>query len=446
MGKNENYKFILIIALAAVVGVFIGIVGSVFHMSIDFIVHSKTQWIKDWWMYDTSYMWIPYVVTSTIMIYIAIHSVRRFAPEAGGSGVQEIEGILEDKRKMRSIRVLFIKFFGGILSLGGGMVMGREGPTIQMGGALGHLVAKYTKLDNNDVKILISAGAGAGLAVAFNAPIAGMFFVLEEMRKQFRYTNASVHAVVVASLVSVIVLHMILGDYISIPVHYLPSPTTGELWIFVILGVLYGFFGYVFNILLIKFADLFIAIKGASFHIASIFIGAFVGFLLWIWPDSVGEGFGVIHQMLHGNFSLYIILLLLCARFFMTMLSYGTSAPGGIFAPMLALGTLFGLGFGIIINLMIPHYPVDSYIFAIVGMSALFSATVRAPLTGIMLILELTHSYTLVLPLIITSILASIVASMLGVRPIYTVLLERTMKIAKFGKIEPGEPDVNKYS
>jgi len=106
----------------------------------------------------------------------------------------------------------------------------------------------------------------------------------------------------------------------------------------------------------------------------------------------------------------------------MTMLS-----PGGIFAPMLALGTLFGLGFGIIINLMIPHYPVDSYIFAIVGMSALFSATVRAPLTGIMLILELTHSYTLVLPLIITSILASIVASMLGVRPIYTVLLERTI-------------------
>jgi len=206
--QNKILKFTVMMFLAAVVGVSIGVVGSLFHMAIDFVIHSKAHWIHEWWKFQ-GYVWVPYVVSSMIMVYFAIILVRKFGPEAGGSGVQEIEGILADKREMRAVRVLVIKFFGGISGLGGGMVMGREGPTIQMGGALGNIAATIASLSKEDAKILIAAGAGAGLAVAFNAPVAGMLFVFEEMRRQFKFTFISVPSVVVSSIVGIYVLYFL---------------------------------------------------------------------------------------------------------------------------------------------------------------------------------------------------------------------------------------------
>jgi len=131
-----------------------------------------------------------------------------------------------------------------------------------------------------------------------------------------------------------------------------------------------------------------------------------------------------------------LVLALFVARFFMTLSSYGTSAPGGIFAPMLALGTLFGIGFGIVANYLLPWYDINPYVFALVGMSSLFAATVGAPFTGIMLILEMTGRYNLASAVLIGSLVAFGASKMLGVTPIYTLLLNRTLRIAKFGVIE----------
>lgn len=432
---NKTNKLPVMLALAALVGVLIGCVGSWFHMGIDFIIHSRPHWIAKWWMFP-NYTWVPYMVSSTIMVYTAIIIVRKFAPEAGGSGVQEIEGILEDKREMHALRVLVIKFFGGISGLGGGMVMGREGPTIQMGGALGNLVSTITSLNKEDAKILIAAGAGAGLAVAFNAPVAGMLFVFEEMHRQFKYSYISVPSVIIASLVSVLVMYLFIGDRHFIVVSMLSSPKIYQLWIFIIFGALFGLVGWLFNTLIVKFADEFSTYNGITFHGASLLTGALIGFLLYRWPDTVGDGFGVIHILLHSHFSLEIIAALFVARFFMTLSSYGTSAPGGIFAPMLALGTLFGIGFGIAVNHLLPWYDINPYVFAIVGMSSLFAATVGAPFTGIMLILEMTGLYNLAASVAIGSLAAFIMSKTLGVTPIYTLLLQRTLRIAKFGVIE----------
>ena len=432
MTKNENYNFIIILFLSSIVGLFVGIVGSLFQMGINAIISYKSNLISSWSFFD-DYLWIPYIFSSTIMVSLSIYIVRKYAPEAAGSGIQEIEGVLEEKREMRSIRVILVKFFGGIFSLGAGMVMGREGPTIQIGGALGHIVSLFTKLEKEEIKILIAAGAGAGLAVAFNAPLAGILFVLEEMRTQLRYSYLLFLSVISSVVVSVIVLHVMMGNFAYVSMDTLPVLETKELWIFLIFGAIFGIFGLLFNTLLVKFADIFASFHGWKLHVLTLSIGALIGLLVWSWPQSVGDGFNVISSSFSRELSLGSLFLLIIVRFIMTLISYGTSAPGGIFAPMLAIGTLFGLWFGIVINDIFPQYTISPEVFAVVGMSALFSATVRAPLTGIILAVELTQNYNLILPLIITSLIATIVVRILGGRPIYTILLERTLNISKFG-------------
>lgn len=432
MTKNENYTFIIMLFLSSIVGLFVGVVGSLFQMGINAIISFKSNLIFSWWFFD-DYLWIPYMFSSAIMVFLSIYIVRKYAPEAAGSGIQEIEGILEDKREMHSFRVILVKFFGGIFSLGAGMVMGREGPTVQIGGALGHIVSSFIELKKGKIKILIAAGAGAGLAVTFNAPLAGILFVLEEMRSQLQYSYLSFLSVISSVVAGVIVLHVMLGNFVYISMDILPVLQTKELWIFLIFGAVFGILGLLFNTLLVKFADIFASFYGWKLNVFTLSIGAIVGLFVWSWPQSVGDGFNVILSSFNSGFALGSLFVLIIVRFIMTFISYGTGAPGGIFAPMLAIGTLFGLWFGDVINDIFPQYTISPEVFAVVGMSALFSATVRAPLTGIMLVVELTQNYNLILPLIITSLIATIVVRVLGGRPIYTVLLERTLNISKFG-------------
>ncbi len=429
---DEKYKFIVMITLSILVGAAVGFIGSLFHLSIDWISSSRNDFLEYFSVFG-KYRWIPYVVTSTVMIFVAVHLVRKIAPEACGSGIQEIEGILEDKREINAIRVLFVKFFGGMMSLGSGMAMGREGPTVQIGGTIGQLLSEFLHLKKDDIKILIAAGAGAGLATTFNAPLAGILFVFEEMRKQFKYCYTSVQSVVTACVVSTMVLYVMMGNYIDLPVKTVLTPNVYDMWIFVVFGALFGIIGYIFNILLIKFTTAFSSLDSIKFNISTLIIGVSIGFLLYKYPYTVGEGYNTIHLSLSSNLSITLLLSLFLIRFFITMVSYGTGAPGGIFAPMLALGILFGIAFGKVVMILLPNFPIDPTVFAIVGMSALFSATVRAPLTGIVLVAELTMSFNLLLPFLITSLAATITVSAMGGRPIYTILLERELQVSKFG-------------
>ncbi len=411
---------------AAVVGSIVGLVGAVFQLTLMAIAGWRDEMLAGFGP-ESLLRWIVPVGFSAVCVYVAFVLVRRIAPETGGSGVQEIEGALDDLRPLRWHRVLPVKFFGGILALSGGLVLGREGPTIQMGGNLGKMIADLFKLSRDDVHTLVAAGAGAGLSAAFNAPLAGILFVIEEMRPQFKYNFLSVHSVLIASAMSDIVLRMLMGQAPDITMASVPTPPLESLWIFPLLGVVFGVVGVVFNLVLVRTLDFFADMKGRSFALTGLYVGGAIGLLGTISPDMVGGGYSVIPRALDESIPATMLLVVFFARFGTTMVSYGSGAPGGIFAPMLALATVFGMWSGHFAHAWFPELVSHPHVLAVAGMGALFSATVRAPLTGIALTIEMTANYTLILPLIITCMVAAIVAQGLGGRPIYSVLLRRTL-------------------
>lgn len=425
---------------ALVVGCLTGLLGAVFQIILTTIATWKASLLI--WAQNYEFLsWGLPIFLSAVMVYVALLMVRRIAPETGGSGIQEIEGALDDERPLRWKRVIPIKFLSGIFALGAGMVLGREGPTIQMGGNIGKMIADLFNVSKDDLHTLVAAGAGAGLAAAFNAPLAGILFVIEEMRPQFKFTFLSFQSVLIACAVSDIVLRSLMGQGPDIVMSQFPSPQLSYLWVFLVFGSIFGIFGYLFNHLLIVSLNFFAGLRGWLYIFTGLIVGGIIGILVWLFPDTVGGGYDVIPKAFHNTFVPMTLLILFVARFGTTAFSYGSGAPGGIFAPMLALGTLFGLWFGHFTHELFPAHILHPGIFAVAGMAALFSATVRAPLTGIVLTVEMTLNYSQILPLILTCMSATIVAQGLGGKPIYTVLLHRTLTLArsKTKEVKEGE-------
>lgn len=412
---------------ALAVGILAGLVGGVFQIGLISTGHWR-EGLIDRAQSLPLVSWLLPTLFSAVVVYGAFLFVRRLAPEAGGSGVQEIEGSLDDLRPLRWRRVLPAKFFGGLCSLTGGLVLGREGPTIQMGGNIGSMIGEWLCLSKDERHTLVAAGAAAGLSAAFNAPLAGILFVVEEMRPQFKYNFLSIHSVLIAAAISDIVVRFLMGQAPDIPMAGVPPPALDSLWLFPILGAFFGIFGVIFNRLLVATLDFFSDLKGWAYATTGLYVGGAIGLLGTFFPYTVGGGYDVIPRSLEGSLAPTTLIVLFAARFGTTMVSYGCGAPGGIFAPMLALATLFGMWSGHFAHQWFPHLIAHPQIFAVAAMGALFSATVRAPLTGIALTIEMTNNYTLILPLILTCMVAAIVAQALGGRPIYTILLTRTLE------------------
>jgi CIC family chloride channel protein len=372
--------------------------------------------------------WLFPVASGALLVGGAVWLVRRFAPEASGSGVQEIEGSLDGSLPpIRWRRVLPVKFIGGASALGAGMLLGREGPTIQIGGALGRMFGDLSRRSAENVHVLVAAGAGAGLAAAFNAPLAGLLLVIEEMRPEFRYSVISVQCVFAACIASDIVLRLILGSGDVIPMAALPTLATTHMWPFLVLGVIFGLFGVAFNATLLFMVDLLNRIPVGQRWLAGAAIGALIGLLTIVNADLVGGGYLTIANALGGHIVTDALILFCLARFALTILCYASGAPGGIFAPMLALGTLLGMWVGDLGQAFFPQ-DISIPVFVVAGMGALFSATVRAPITGIILVIELTGNFGQFLPIMITCLVATIMAQWLGGRPIYTDLLKRSLE------------------
>ncbi|MGD9722861.1 MAG: H(+)/Cl(-) exchange transporter ClcA [Pirellulales bacterium] len=412
---------------AAATGCLAGLIAAAFQTCVSLLTTWREN-LADHFPAGGVLWWLVPVSFSAVSVALAVGLVRWLAPEAGGSGVQEIEGALDGLRPLRWQRVLPVKFFGGLLSLGSGLVLGREGPTIQMGGNVGRMLADLFRLGPDDGHTLVAAGAGAGLSAAFNAPLAGILFVIEEMRPQFKYSFLSVHSVLIATATADIVVRVLLGQDADIRMVQLPAPPLASLWLFALLGVPFGVFGVVFNHLLLFMLDFFGKLSGGSHRASGLLLGAVVGALALVAPDAVGGGYHLIPRALEDSLPAATLLLLFVARFGTTAFSYGSGAPGGIFTPMLALATLFGMWSGHFAHEWFPAWVVHPQVFAVAGMGALFSATVRAPLTGVALSIEMTDNYTMILPLILTCMVAAIVAQALGGRPIYSLLLARTLK------------------
>ena len=417
-----------IIFLALLIGLIAGAAGSIFRLTlahIDVFRHKIYEGAGKGG-YES---WILPLLLGVVGIGVSLYLVKRFAPETSGSGVQEIEGALDEIRPLLWKRVLPVKFIASLFSLGSGLLLGREGPTIQMGANLGKMIKDIFRQPDKENNPLVSAGAAAGLASAFNAPFAGIIFVIEEMHGHFRYTFISVSAIMIASGTADFVVRLMIGVDPVIKMMVFPNPPLAGIWLFIALGILFSLVGYVFNKLLIFALDLFSDLPKIAFILSIVIAGLIIAIVGIFNPKMIGGGYATIRLVLDHSFTLQFLLILFTGRLLLSVFSYGTGVPGGIFAPLLALGVIVGMLFGQGMQSYFPELIAYPGVFAVAGMAGIFSATVRAPLTGLVLSVEMTSNFELILPLILTTVTASLITALLGNQPIYTTLLERTKRI-----------------
>ncbi len=411
---------------AALAGALTGLIGGLFRLLVGRIEQYRASLIESLNHTPVNSALLS-IVLSAVMVYLGFWLMRRFAPDTGGSGIPQIEGALDGLLPFQWQRVLPVKFFAGLLVLGSGMVMGREGPTIQMGGSIGQMVGKGSRLSAEQISVLVAAGAGAGLTAAFNAPLAGITFVFEEMRPKFKNLLSASQVVTIACIMATIVLQGLMGSEPTLGLRVYDSPPLRSLWILAILGIFLGAIGYAFNLLLVSSLNFFAHLRGRSYRLVGLLVGGFVGLMAWLYAPITGGGEQTIIWSLDNRESEFILLLGFVLRFGMTLLCYGSGAPGGIFAPMLSIATIFSQAVARQTEQWFPTLLSEPGILAIAGMGAIVAATVRAPLTAIILTIEMTGNYNLILPLLITCLTATMMAQSLGGRPIYTVLLERML-------------------
>lgn len=356
---------------------------------------------------------------------LSVWLVRSVAPEASGSGIPHLKAVLHHLRGMHWRRILPVKFAGGALAISGGLALGREGPTVQMGGAVGQMVSQLLGSTPRERQTLIAAGAGAGIAGAFNAPLAGLVFVLEEVQRDFAPTVFT--AAFVASVTADVVTRGLTGQLPAFHVEMLDTPSLTALPVSVVLGGIAGLLGVLFNRTLLGTLNLFQRLRRWRPWVLGAVVGGAVGLVGWFAPDTLGGGHHLAEAAMTGHTSLAALPALFGLRFVLTMGSYGTGAPGGIFAPLLVLGAQLGLATGLVTQRLFPWMVEHPQVFAVVGMGALFTAIVRAPLTGIVLMIEMTGNYALILPLLAACMTAYGVADLLRDLPVYEALLERDL-------------------
>ena len=424
---SKNFKLIF---LALIVGLLAGLVGSVFRLTLSYIEGFRDNLFAS--AGDSGIMsWVWPILFGIIGVTVALFLVKKNAPEASGSGVQEIEGALDGLRPLRWKRVIPIKFIASLFSLGSGLLLGREGPTIQLGANIGKMVKDIFKQPDEKTNPLVSAGAAAGLASAFNAPFAGIIFVIEEMHGHFRYNFFSVAAIMVASGTADFVVRALIGADPVIQMTVFAGPQLSSIWLFIVLGGLFSLVGYLCNKLIIIVLDFFRKLSRIALIFSAVLAGVVIVVVGVFFPEMIGGGYNTISRVLDQSFTLYFLIILFVGRMILTIFSYGTGVPGGIFAPMLALGVVFGMLFGTVMEHFFPGLVPHPGIYAVAGMAGIFASTVRAPLTGLVLAVEMTSNYELILPLIITTVTASVVTAQLGNEPIYTTLLKRTLANSK---------------
>lgn len=248
-------------------------------------------------------------------------------------------------------------------------------------------------------------------------PLAGIFFVIEELRKQFHYNFISIKAVFIGVIMSTVVYRYFNPGLILIDLGMVGDVELNTLWLYLVLGMVIGVIGVIFNRLVLGVQDMFQRIHGGNttkWVLIGGLIGGACGVLALLQSSVVGGGFNMIPIATAGNYSLSMLLYLFLARLVISLLCFSSGAPGGIFAPILALGTLLGMSFGTFSAMWLPEYNLPMGVFALVGMGALLSATLRAPLTAIALVLEMTGNYQLILPMLVTSVGATLLANFLG--------------------------------
>lgn len=412
---------IALVSLSVIVGFGAGTVGALFQLAL-----AKAEVFRES-VVSASLGFVGLVVVvagSATAASLAAWLVRRFSPEASGSGIPHVEAVLERKLEPAALWLLPIKFVGGVLAIGSGFALGREGPSVQMGASVANGVSRLFRRSWEDRRALIAAGAGAGLSTAFNAPGAGAIFVLEELIGKF---EARIGIVALAASVSAIVVsRAILGSAPNFSVTGIVNGGVEMLPLFVLMGLLAGLLAVLYNRSLLGTLSLAERI-GGPIELRAAVIGVVIGVLAWTVPDLVGGGDAITQKALNGQLLLVALPGIILLRLALGSISYAAATPGGLFAPMLVLGALSGLGFGLVAKQWFPGLDVQPAAFAMVGMGAFFAGVTRAPLTGIVLVIEMTDTAGMLLPLLASCSASMLVTEMLRDPPVYESLKQRSL-------------------
>ncbi|MBI1351723.1 MAG: H(+)/Cl(-) exchange transporter ClcA [Actinomycetales bacterium] len=420
--RDGGLARLALVALAA--GAVAGLVGGAFRWCLQEVELFRTT-VLEWTQEAPAVRWLVPVLLAAIAVGLA-RLIVRFVPEASGSGIQRVEANARHEIGYAPFRIVPAKFVGGLLAIGAGLALGREGPTVQMGAIIGARAGRLAKVPDEDERTLSAALAGAGLAVAFSAPIGGAFFTFEEVTRAFR--TRLVITTLAASAAAMAVARLIVG---SDPVFSVPDISTPPMWTLLLfggLGVLVGFLGVAYNRLVMAMLDLFDRIRTPPPEIKAAIVGGLVGLLGVIDPRLVGGGDELNQSILVGQFTISALILILVVRWFLGPLSYSLGTPGGLFAPLLVVGASIGAIIAETLNLIAPSLELSPLAFAIVGMSTFFAAVVRAPVTGVVLVVEMTATTSLIVPMILAAAVAVVTTTMLHAQPVYDSLRERLLR------------------
>ena len=405
---------VVLIFLCFVVGIFSGIIVGSYTLIL-----KKMTIFREFFTINLGFPKIIIGVIVFILLGLAIQFMLSKYPLISGSGIPQVSGLLTKKVKFKWFGELITKFVGGILAIGTGMSMGREGPSVHLGALVGSGIKELAKRSEVEEKYLVTCGASAGISSTFNAPLAGVIFSLEEIHKFF--SPLLLICVMVASGTSNFVSRMILGSHTSFQYNFiLPKgiPYYVIALVTVVFCIVITITGKAFSYFLLLIQKYYKKINLNSYVKMSIFM-VMAYTVAVFFSDVTGGGHELIEEMFGKNVMLKTIVIILLLKFFYTMLCYATSAPGGIFLPMLVIGALTGKVYGEVLN----HYfsiPNEIIVhFMLLGMAAYFTAVVRAPITGITLILEMTGNFSYLYMLIVVCTITYIFTELLKMEPIY---------------------------
>ncbi|WP_462331599.1 ClC family H(+)/Cl(-) exchange transporter [Schwartzia sp. (in: firmicutes)] len=359
-----------------------------------------------------------------VLAALILSRIVAYEPMSTGSGIPQVKGILLGEMRMRWLSVLLAKVFGGILAIGAGMSLGREGPSVQIGACVGQGISELRDKPRTAMRLYLTAGAGAGLAAAFNAPLAGVIFCLEELTKSF--SPLVLMATIAATVTATVVTQFVFGGG---PVFHFPELLMlplGSIWLMIPLGIAVGLLGVGFNKGLFFSLDAYGRVpKGIVRPLIPLFAGA--GLFL-VLPQVLGGGNRLVDSLVAHPEPLSFLIILLVVKYAYTMLCFGSGVPGGIFLPMLVLGAVGGslcAVFAETVGLLTSEYAANFIVF---GMAAYFASVVKSPVTGSILVMEMTGSFEHLLALILVSVSAYLTADALHSQPVYDALLLRSLK------------------
>ena len=407
-----------------VVGIFSGLVVSLFRFLLskaeDFRIALYAQLTQLPVAYTAG--WFAVLLAVGGILYW----LTRHEPMAGGSGIPQVKGVILGLMRMNWFRILWVKLTAGVIGLGAGLSLGREGPSIQLGAVTAQGVSRFLGRTRMEERYLITSGASAGLAAAFNAPLAGVMFSLEELHRNF--SAVVLLPAMTAAMTSTFVSQLLFGRALTFNFRSIPRiPLDIHILYAILVAVIAGLCGVIFNYGLLNIHRFYSLPVFKNLYMKITFALLCAGILGFILPQVLGGGNRLVDELATKSFPLQLLFALLIGKFLFTLVSYGTGVPGGFFLPMLVLGALTGsicAWFLTASQLMLPSHGAN---IIIIAMAAFFSASVRAPITGTVLICEMTGSFYHLMILGMASAIAYIVAQLCGSQPIYEALLLRSL-------------------